>query len=229
MTKIMIADDNVETTKHLSYILSRESDFEVINVSHNGLDTIKYYKELQPDVLLLDLNMPSLSGLEVLDIIPEYDKSRNIIIISGSAYFRSKLCNIDKIKTIYQKPYDINCIKNTIREIKNINITNTIQLKLDNIFYELQFDPFSKGTKLLKSAILISYQYPYLKLDDIMEKVKIQNNEKNAKTVHSIIDKQLDSLYSIKRNLDIFCKRFPYFYGFKPTTSRFIKYILSCL
>lgn len=111
MTKIMIADDNVEATKHLSYILSRESDFEVINVSHNGLDTIKYYKELQPDVLLLDLNMPSLSGLEVLNIIPEYDKSRNIIIISGSAYFRSKLCNIDKIKTIYQKPYDINCIK----------------------------------------------------------------------------------------------------------------------
>ena len=44
MTKIMIADDNVEATKHLSYILSRESDFEVINVSHNGLDTIKYYK-----------------------------------------------------------------------------------------------------------------------------------------------------------------------------------------
>lgn len=57
-----------------------------------------------------------------------------------------------------------------------------------------------------------------------MENVKIHNEK--FKTVHSLIDKQLESMYDDKNNLDIFIKFFPDYYGFKPTTKSFIKFIL---
>lgn len=88
---------------------------------------------------------------------------------------------------------------------------------------------YSKGTILLKSAILIAYKEPYLKLDNIMEKVAISTHIKNAKTIHSTIDKCVSSTNDKHKNLDIFCELFSDFYGDKPTTKQLIQYILKSL
>lgn len=227
MVRIMIADDNKESAQQLSYLLTKEKNFEIVNVSYDGLEALQNYKELKPDILLLDLDMPKLNGLQLLNIISKYDKRRNVIIISGSDQLRSQISNIDKLVAIYQKPYDIRKIINSIRDIIPDETYDFIELKLDNLLKKLQFDMSAKGTMLLKSSIQESRKMPYLKLDDIMERVRRLNNEKNVRTVHSLIDKQLDSMYNDKKNLEIFCKVFPDFYGEKPTTKYFIKYMLQ--
>ena len=70
MAKIMIADDNKESAQQLCYLLTKEENFEVINISTDGMEALQSYKKLNPDVLLLDLDMPKLNGLELLNIIP---------------------------------------------------------------------------------------------------------------------------------------------------------------
>ena len=70
MVKIMIADDNRESAQQLCYLLTKEENFKVINISTDGIEALQSYKRLNPDVLLLDLDMPKLNGLELLNIRP---------------------------------------------------------------------------------------------------------------------------------------------------------------
>lgn len=223
MITIAIADDNIESANQLSFLLTKEKDFKIINISNNGLDALNNYKALKPDVLLLDLDMPIISGLDLLNMLP-YDDQRNIIIISGSASFRSQLCNINKVQAIFQKPYELCRLINCIREIHNQKNYNSIEKELSNLLYNLKFDSTRKGTRLLKSAILVSCQNPNSNLEYILDAVKIINREKNAKTIHSLIDKELGFVYSEQKNIDIFCNYFPNYYGFRPTTKHFIDY-----
>lgn len=223
MITIAIADDNMESANQLSFWLTKEKDFKIINISNNGLDALNNYKTLKPDVLLLDLDMPKLNGLELLNALP-YDDQRNVIIISGSAFFRSQLSNVDKVKAIFQKPYDFYKLTNCIKEIHNQKNYNSVETELSNLLYNLKFDATRKGTRLLKSAILVSYQNPQSNLEYILDMVKIINREKNTKTIHSLIDKELGFVYSEQKNIDIFCNYFPNFYGFRPTAKHFIDY-----
>lgn len=64
--KILIADDHSLVREGLKQILELEDDFEVVGQASNGLETIDKIKELNPDVLLLDINMPVMSGIDAL-------------------------------------------------------------------------------------------------------------------------------------------------------------------
>ncbi|TAH59731.1 MAG: response regulator transcription factor [Gottschalkiaceae bacterium] len=64
--KILIADDHSLVREGLKQILELEDDFEVVGQASNGLETIDKIKELNPEVLLLDINMPVMGGIDAL-------------------------------------------------------------------------------------------------------------------------------------------------------------------
>lgn len=66
-TRVLIADDNIEFTNILSQFLSKEGDFEVIGIAHDGVETLKLVEELEPDLVILDIIMPHLDGIGVLE------------------------------------------------------------------------------------------------------------------------------------------------------------------
>ena len=67
--RIVIADDHAMLRDGLRKILSLERDLEVIGEAQDGQQTVELVKELQPDILLLDLKMPVMSGLAALEQI----------------------------------------------------------------------------------------------------------------------------------------------------------------
>ena len=228
MITIAIADDNIESANQLSFWLTNEENFKVVHISNDGLDALQSYKNLKPDVLLLDLDMPKLNGIELLNVLP-YSDQRNVIIISGSAFFRSKLSNVDKVKAIFQKPYDYQELVRCIKEIYYQKNYNSTEKELVALLKNLKFDSTRQGTRLLKSAILVSYQNPSSNLEYILNIVKVINKEKNTKTVHSLIDKELGIVYSKQENIDLFCEYFPNYYGIRPTSKHFIDYVVYYL
>ncbi len=64
--RIIIADDQVMLREALCELLEQEDDFRVVAEAANGLTAIEKVNELRPDILLLDLTMPHLSGIEAL-------------------------------------------------------------------------------------------------------------------------------------------------------------------
>jgi len=71
---ILIADDNADFTTTLVDYLEKESDMEVIGIAKDGKEACEMVANTQPDILLLDVIMPYLDGLGVLEKIQTLEK-----------------------------------------------------------------------------------------------------------------------------------------------------------
>ncbi|MCA9959353.1 MAG: response regulator transcription factor, partial [Anaerolineales bacterium] len=66
MIRILIADDHLVVREGLQLILSLEADMEVVATAVNGIEAVRLAAECQPDVILMDLRMPGMDGLEAI-------------------------------------------------------------------------------------------------------------------------------------------------------------------
>ena len=67
--RLVIADDHPIFRDGLRKLLSLEDDFEVVGEARDGTDVLEIVKQAEPDVLLLDLRMPGMDGLSVLQTL----------------------------------------------------------------------------------------------------------------------------------------------------------------
>ena len=79
--KIAVADDNEEMLLLFKDIL--EPEFEVVAAVGNGPDLLKSVKDLHPDVIIVDINMPEMSGFEVTREILKDDLEARIILLTA--------------------------------------------------------------------------------------------------------------------------------------------------
>ena len=84
-TQILLADDHQVIIDGLKALLSGEPDMEVIGQATDGLQVLPRVLELKPDVLVLDLMMPGLGGLEVARQMKERAPSTKVIVLSMHA------------------------------------------------------------------------------------------------------------------------------------------------
>jgi two-component system response regulator NreC len=82
MTTIVLADDHHVVRQGLRTLLESEPDFRVIGEAGDGLEAVQLVERLQPDVLVLDLMMPSLNGLEVTRQVGQRSPQTRVVILS---------------------------------------------------------------------------------------------------------------------------------------------------
>lgn len=80
--RILIADDHSMFREGLKKLFELEKDLEVIDEATNGKEALTKTQELKPDILLLDINMPSLGGLEVLRTIREKEIDVKVLLLT---------------------------------------------------------------------------------------------------------------------------------------------------
>jgi len=80
--RILIADDHLVVREGLQLILSMEDDLEVVGEAANGETAVRLTGELQPDVVLMDLRMPGMGGLEAIEQILAQWPEMAIVILT---------------------------------------------------------------------------------------------------------------------------------------------------
>ncbi|PSU32100.1 response regulator [Photobacterium lutimaris] len=82
--KIMIVDDHPLMRRGISQLLSFENDFEMVGEASNGADAVLLAQEKEPDLILLDLNMKGMSGLDTLNAMRAEGIQARIVVLTVS-------------------------------------------------------------------------------------------------------------------------------------------------
>ena len=85
MTSVLIVDDEHLFAEALELILASDDRIEVVGRARSGAEAISLARELDPDVVLMDLSMPGLDGFEAIAAIVAGRASCRVVVLSGSA------------------------------------------------------------------------------------------------------------------------------------------------
>lgn len=114
--KILIVDDIEDTRKNIRIILSFERDFHVVGMAANGREAVDLAIRLQPDVILMNINMPEMDGIHATNQITETVPTAAIIILTAEddpEWMRHAM--LAGARDYLLKPPDIDELYNNIR------------------------------------------------------------------------------------------------------------------
>ena len=80
--RILVVDDIAETRENIRKLLQFESDVEVVGTARSGKEGIQFAQELDPDVVLMDINMPDIDGITATDVIRKRSPYIQVVILS---------------------------------------------------------------------------------------------------------------------------------------------------
>ena len=80
--RILIVDDAAFMRMMIKDILTK-NNYEVVGEAENGLKAIEKYKELTPDLVLMDITMPELDGIQAVRLIMEHDSKARVVMCSA--------------------------------------------------------------------------------------------------------------------------------------------------
>ncbi len=178
---VLISDDNQEFAKTLANYLEKQEDMEVIGMAKDGLEAVDMIANTMPDVVILDVIMPHLDGIGVLEKINIMKADKRPMCIMLSAVGQDKITQkaIQLGAEYYVvKPFDIELLINRIREMKNYKpsqggnfITREIKQQyievqdkkseenlealVTNIIHEVGVPAHIKGYQYLREAIMM--------------------------------------------------------------------------
>lgn len=180
---ILIADDNQEFAKTLAGYIQEQDDMEVIGIAKDGEEAVEMITNVTPDIALLDVIMPHLDGIGVLEKInvSEIEKKPTCIMLSavGQDKITQKAVSLGAEYYVV-KPFDIELLIKRMKELKNFRPGQTmnsfigreikpkyveiasnektqenLEALVTNIIHEVGVPAHIKGYQYLREAIIM--------------------------------------------------------------------------
>jgi len=117
--RVLIVDDN-KTIQKIHVNLINQLNHEVVGIANNGEEGLSKYQELSPDVVLSDIDMPVMSGIEMTREIMAFDGFAKVILVSA---FESESALADALQSesvdYVKKPIQTDDLKEILEKIEN--------------------------------------------------------------------------------------------------------------
>src|ERR671921_1424045 len=116
--RVLIVDDIPETRDHLTKLLGFESDIEVVGAAASGPEALELASRLNPDIVLMDINMPDMDGISTTELLANQAPSSSVIMMSvqGEAdYLRRSM--LAGAREFLVKPFSSDELTASIRQV----------------------------------------------------------------------------------------------------------------
>ncbi|NLY73775.1 MAG: sporulation transcription factor Spo0A [Firmicutes bacterium] len=179
--KIVIADNNRELCATLADLIELHDDMELIGAAYDGIEALQMVEEKKPNVLILDITMPYLDGIGVMEKLAEFENPPIVIILTafeqeamiqrliamGASYYMVKPFDaatlIERIKQFAggRQTSPLKAIKATEEPgIYNSNrrekSSNQLELEVSKLFHEMGIPAHFRGYAYLRDAIIMA-------------------------------------------------------------------------
>jgi len=249
LTKIVIVDDNLDFCQILQDYFKKQADMQIVGIGHNGLEALELIKEKKPDVLILDVIMPHLDGIGVLEKLNSSgsEKKPTVIMLSavGQEKITSKALNLGAEYYII-KPFDIEALVTRIREMNDTNIfvnenegvilqrrgrsvSRDLETEVTSVIHEIGVPAHIKGYQYLRDSIMMSVEN--MEILDFITKELYPTIAKKYSTTPSRVERAIRHAIEVaweRGSTDFIDKLFGYTVNHrkgKPTNSEFIALI----
>ncbi|MFC5467957.1 response regulator [Cohnella suwonensis] len=169
MHTVLIADDEPWVAYGIKELVDWESlGFTVIGVAYNGLSALETIMDKKPEVVISDIRMPGLDGIELLERIHQHDLSCKVILISGYSEFEyaQKALRLGAFDYLL-KQVDKNKLTDTLLRLKKALIEKLQAYKELDLLLDDLFDIFEPDQKMKVRNFLASrgleWEYPHFR------------------------------------------------------------------
>jgi two-component system response regulator (stage 0 sporulation protein A) len=163
---VVIADDNREFCEILTQYLEEQPDFEVLAAVHNGAEVVEMVARRKPDVLILDIIMPHLDGIGVLEGLSGLGLSPKpkIIILTAFGHENITQRTVELGADYYiLKPFNLEVLANRMRQLAADQTqqpappfpSRGFEFEVTNVIHEVGIPAHIKGYQYLREAILM--------------------------------------------------------------------------
>ena len=249
-TRILLADSNPDFCSLLTDLISSEKDMEVVATADNGVDALALIAELRPAVLLLDLVLSKLDGLEVLRRLPETGVRPHVIVLSG--FVNNKVvadCSALGADYFIPKPCEMPMLLGRIRQLQAAVRSSVpdggfeiaqqtrqdvnLEAVVTDIIHEIGVPAHIKGYQYLREAIILTLND--MEMINAVTKVLYPEVAKKFGTTPSRVERAIRHAIEVawdRGDIEVLQKFFGYTVSNikgKPTNSEFIAMIADSL
>jgi len=254
-TRILSADSNAEFCRLVTELISAEKDMEVVGTAGDGAEALRLVKELDPDILILDLVLPRIDGLEVLKCLPETGSKTKVIVLSG--FVNGKMlteCSNLGVEYFIPKPCDMSVLLRRIRQLRSgdrsvvlsggVDCRNLTEQQLlrqqadletvvTDIIHEIGVPAHIKGYQYLRQAIILTIND--MDIINAVTKVLYPEVAKKFNTTPSRVERAIRHAIEVawdRGDIEVLQRFFGYTVSNikgKPTNSEFIAMIADNL
>ena len=230
MLKVLIVDDNYEYMQNLFNIINENIDnnIKIVKICGDGKTALEYILNTNLDIILLDLNIPNINGIEILKVLKEKNLEKNVIVITGESEMLLNLIkNNLSVKQIFIKPFNYQDLMHTFESIINDSLNNEKRSKILKILNVFNFNKSNIGYKYIEKCITYCVEKNYksiYKIKDLYKEISLNDNYINELNISWNISKSIQTMNRFTDNKTL-QKYFPC--NTSPTPKVFINQILN--
>lgn len=198
--RVLIADNNLELCRTIEEFLNGQGDMEVVGLAHDGQEALELLAEVEPDVLLLDITMPNLDGMAVLERMGKLglDPVPKVIVLTamGREDIIQRFTELGAHYFII-KPFDLDLLAERIRQFASTgtaavlpesngryvpDLKSDVSLDVTELLHQMGVPPNFKGYNYLRDAVLMVLRDPQLLGGALTKRLYPRLAEKYAST-----------------------------------------------